>query len=92
MAYNNDKLWKKFFLLRSSPGFIKQWMAFLKLTGLAVKPVLFQHLTDKLFRKSLNDHFRINYLGTEDLELTEIEMLCRRRIFKANIRRGEPSI
>ena len=56
-AYNNDKLWKKNFLLRSSPEFIKWWTTFLKPTGVAVKPVLFQHLTDNIFRKFLNDHF-----------------------------------
>jgi len=73
-AYNNDKLWKKFFLLRSSSDFIQRWMAFIKLTALAVKPVLYQHLTDIVFRRSLEEYFQMEYLsehdGTEDEELT----------------------
>jgi len=56
---------------------MQQWTAFLKLTALKVKPVLFQHLTDIIFRKSLQNHFQTDYLsqqdGTEGVKLTENE-------------------
>ena len=47
---------KYVFILRSKPEFIKQWTTFLKAAGKPVKPVLFQHLTDVIFRKYLSDH------------------------------------
>ena len=45
---------------------MQQWTAFLKLTALKVKPVLFQHLTDIIFRKSLQNHFQTDYLSQQD--------------------------
>jgi len=47
--YNNEKLWRKFFLLRPSQSFVDQWKQFLITADVPVKPVLFQHLTDVLF-------------------------------------------
>ena len=41
------KIWTGFFLLRLKSKFINQWTSFLKAAGVLVKPVLFQHLTDK---------------------------------------------
>ena len=75
-AYNNDKLWRKFFLLRSKPDIISRWTAFIKATGVTVKPVVFQHLTDVIFRKFLNYHFKIQYLDDtvdDDLEMRKNE-------------------
>lgn len=50
---------------------------FLKAAGKPVKPVLFQHLTDIIFRKRLSDYIKIVYLeqecGSKDLELRESE-------------------
>ena len=74
--YNYDKLWKKFFLLRSTPDFSERWRSFLEGTGVSGKPVLFQHLTDLMFRKCLDDHFKILQLDEEsetDVELRETE-------------------
>lgn len=74
--YNYDKLWKKFFQLRSSPDFSKRWSNFLTGTGQSVKPLLFQHLTDLVFRKCLDDHFKILQLDQEsetDVELRDTE-------------------
>ena len=74
---NNDKIWRGFFLLRSSPQFINQWTTFLRAAGEPVKPVLFQHLTDVIFRKYLSDHTQVMYLeqqsGSKDAELREPE-------------------
>ena len=76
-SYNTDKIWRNFFLLRTSPEFINEWKTFLKGSGVTVKPVLFQHLTDVIYRKSLSDHFRVIYLDQqadlEDLELQDSE-------------------
>jgi len=73
-THNNEKLWRKFFLLRSSQSFVDQWTQFLKTADVPVKPVLFQHLTDVLFRKLLNDHFQIHHVDVlTDTELTNKE-------------------
>ena len=74
--FNNDKLWRKFFLLRSKPEFINCWTTFIKATGLTVRPVVYQHLTDVIFRKFLSDHFKIEYLDSttdDDLEMRKNE-------------------
>ena len=74
---NYEKIWRGFFLLPSKPEFIKQWTTFLKAAGKPVKPVLFQHLTDVMFRKYLSDHIQVIYLqqqsGSKDIELRESE-------------------
>lgn len=73
-SYNNNKIWRGFFLLRSAPDFISQWTNFLQVTNEPVKPVLFQHLTDLVFRKCLHDHFEVLHLDQQDsVELTEAE-------------------
>ena len=38
---NCEKIWRNFFLLRTSPEFINRWNTFLKDSGVIVKPVLF---------------------------------------------------
>jgi len=76
-SYNTDKIWRKFFLLRSTPDFVTQWKTFLKPSGVPVKPVLFQHLTDIVFRKCLDNHFKVMHqdkqVCSEDLELETTE-------------------
>ena len=44
-------------------GFYIMMDGLLKLTALAVKPVLFQHLTDIIFRQFLQDHFQTDYIS-----------------------------
>ena len=75
-SYNYDKLWRGFFILRSGPDFISQWTNFLEPVTEQVKPVLYQHLTDLVFRKLLNDHFQVLHLQQDQqvsAELTEAE-------------------
>ena len=57
--FNRERLWGKYFLLRSSENFISQWRTFLKLPSVSPTPILFQHLTDFLFQKLLHDQFDI---------------------------------
>ena len=72
---NTEKFWRNFFLLRITPEFINMWKTFLE--GSGVKPLLFQHLSDLIFRKYLSDHFRVVCLDqqadSEDLELQDSE-------------------
>ena len=74
---NCEKIWRNFFLLRTSPEFINRWNTFLKDSGVIVKPVLFQHLSDLIFRKFLSDHFQVAYIDqqadSKDLELQDSE-------------------
>ena len=53
------------------------WKTFLEGSGVIVKPLLFQHLSDLIFRKYLSDHFRVVCLDqqadSEDLELQDSE-------------------
>ena len=76
-SYNTEKIWRNFFLLRSTPEFATQWSTFLSAFGEPVKPVLFQHLTDLVFRKCLDNHFKVMHqdkqVSSEDLELRATE-------------------
>ena len=74
-SYNYDKLWRGFFKLRSAPDFISRWTNFLEPVTERVKPVLFQHLTDLVFRKCLNDHLQVLHLDQEDSAKLKI-VLC----------------
>jgi len=54
---NHDKLWKSYFLLRSSESFVNLWTTFLKSVNLTPTPILYQHLTNIIFRNMVNNHF-----------------------------------
>ena len=74
-SYNTDKIWNGYFLLRSSPNFVDKWTNFLRAANEPATPVLFQHLTDVIFRGCLNEHFKILYLDEQEssAELTDAE-------------------
>jgi len=71
---NKEKLWKGFYQLRISQEFVKQWTDFVTVVDEPVKPVLFQHLSDLIFRMLIEQHFKIVHLDQEQCgELTENE-------------------
>jgi len=47
--YNREKLWKHYYLLRTSEKFTKLWKDFLPPIEPSVEPVMYQHLTDVVF-------------------------------------------
>ena len=55
-SFNREKLWRNYFLLRSSEEFIKLWTVFLNSAKLIPTPSFYQHLTDIVFRKMIQDH------------------------------------
>ena len=70
---NKEKLWKGFYQLRVSQDFVKQWTDFTADADEPVKPVLFQHLSDLIFRMLIEQH-KIVHLDQEEFsELTENE-------------------
>ena len=63
---NREKLWKNYFLLRSSKEFVNLWIEFLKHADLEPSPIFYQRLTDIVFRKVIQDHFIFsNCSGTD---------------------------
>ena len=54
---NREKIWRDFFLFRSSDAFIKQWKDFLQSASLPAIPTFFQYITDTIFRSVM----KINY-------------------------------
>ena len=71
---NKEKLWKGFYQLRISQDFVKQWTDFIADADELVKPVLFQHLSDLIFRMLIEQHFKIVHLDQEEFsELAENE-------------------
>ena len=47
---NRFKLWELYFTIRSSKQFIQNWVTFLSLMKVSPTPVLYQHLTDVVFK------------------------------------------
>ena len=73
-ALNKQKLWKEFHLLRISQEFVKRWTDFVVVVDEPVKPVLFQHLSDLIFRMLIKQHFEVIRLDQEQCgKLTENE-------------------
>jgi len=53
---NREKLWRNFFLLRSSDDFRKKWIKFLECAKVVATPHLYQHVTDVIFRRYITEH------------------------------------
>ena len=53
LSANRNKLWRNFFILRSSDEFVGRWKTFLCAAGLSETPVFYQHVTDLVFRALL---------------------------------------
>ena len=57
MTVNRERIWRSFFNLRSSSAFSSMWRTFLHQAGITPTPILYQHLTDWIFRKLIQNHF-----------------------------------
>jgi len=63
--YNREKLWKQFYLLRTSEVFLKLWNNFLPPLQPSVEPVLYQHLIDKIFEILVQEYCQQEHLDPE---------------------------
>ena len=52
-SINRDRLWKTFFMLRSSEQFISLWKSFLSSAQVTPTPTLYQHLATLMFREQV---------------------------------------
>ena len=70
-----DRLWKKYFALRTSEKFTNQWKTFLSTAQCLCTPMLYQHLVDLFFKRMLNEEFDVTpeEQTVELRELTETE-------------------
>jgi len=57
---NREKLWRNFFLLRSSDQFRKNWVDFLDYAKVTATPHLYQHITDIMFRKYVTEYASVS--------------------------------
>ena len=71
----HDRLWKKYFALRTSEKFTNQWKTFFSTAQCLCTPVLYQHLVDLFFKRMLNEEFDVTpeEQTVELRELTETE-------------------
>lgn len=64
--YNKEKLWRDFYILRTSKDFIKQWTDFLHIINMpTIQPVLYQRLTDEIFKLLIQSHFQVVHLDED---------------------------
>ena len=71
-------MWKMFYQLRSSDEFIQQWSDLSVTANNPMQPVLYQHLTDLIFRILIDDHFKVEYIdqdGTSEITHDEASAL-----------------
>ena len=57
---NREKLWKALWSVRSSSGFTSRWIALCDKASALPTPVLYQHLTDVMFRKLVREKYQIS--------------------------------
>ena len=73
---NRFKLWELYFTIRSSKQFIQNWITFLSLMKVSPTPVLYQHLTDVVFKSLIRSKllFRTQKSADEEtLMVTPVE-------------------
>ena len=76
---NREKLWKALLSVRSSSGFITCWVALCERASALVTPILYQHLTDLIFRKLVREKYgmkeQINSADSPELSYNEANVL-----------------
>ena len=73
-SVNRVRLWRSFYILRSSEEFSKFWSDFLKAAGAKQTPTLYQHLTTLLFNEKISQTVKTESLSPYDAgPLTENE-------------------
>ena len=75
-SVERKKLWRSFFLLRSSPPFVLRWVHLLESAGANLTPVLYQHLTDIILKYLIHQHSDISAMDTAitvSTDITDIE-------------------
>ena len=70
--YNREKLWRNYFILKTSKRLIKKWTEFIKIVNIGIKPPLYQHLTDIIFKGQIQNYFKmLHTCSTEPSEPTD---------------------
>ena len=52
-----ERMWEKYYQLRSTTNFSENWTTFLNLSGATVSPTLYQHNTNIVFNHLIKEHF-----------------------------------
>jgi len=66
---------EKIFFLRSSDNFIDDWVSFLGSANVTATPILYQHISDVIFRKHINDR---NTVSATDTKLDAAPVITQR--------------
>ena len=70
---HRDKLWESYFYVRSKETFINRWTVFLCTTNSpAGSPVLYQHLTDLVFKALLHSKYSVMVNDKENISTTPL--------------------
>ena len=72
---NRDKLWRNFFLLRSSTSYRKLWEDFLEpiLSEKSSSALFYQHVTGELFKQLVKSHFQVENNSKDAASLSDQE-------------------
>lgn len=57
ITMNRENIWRLFFKVRSSSTFNSLWRLFLQRVGVSPTPILYQHLTDLIFKMLIRNRF-----------------------------------
>ena len=73
-TYNREKLWRNFYILRTSQRFVKKWTDFMIIANITIEPTLYQHLTDIIFKRQLHNYLKVLHVEqTDETHITEME-------------------
>ena len=56
-----EKMWEKYYKIRSTDEFKAKWKRFLHLSGAVASPTLYQHITDLVFNHLIKKHFTTSH-------------------------------
>lgn len=72
---NRDKLWRNFFLLRSSTSYRKLWEDYLEpiLSEKSSSALFYQHVTGELFKQLVKSHFQVENNSKHTASLSDQE-------------------
>ena len=57
MRTRRERMWEKYYQLRSTDEFARNWETFLQLSGTEASPTLYQHITDLVFNHLISTTF-----------------------------------
>ena len=68
-----EKMWEKFYTLRSSKEYAESWASFLRCSAVQPSQTVYQHVTDIVFNHLIKEHFTTQPQATKDTPIPSLD-------------------